>query len=948
MSAFRLLVAGLLLSVSTVASAEKKIITSPNDNRDYQVVDLSNQLQVLVVSDMEAKNSAATLAIPVGSMHNPDEQLGLAHYLEHMLFLGSERYPIINDYSKFMRLNGGYTNAYTAQERTVYGFEVNDKVFPEALDRLGDVMRAPLLDETYANKERSTVNAEHQTYKGQDARKFYTLDRYTLNPAHPISRFSTGDLSTLKDKPGSNLQQELVRFFEQNYSANTMKAVLYGPRTTQDLAKLAEQYFTQIPNRNAKVPTILAPVVTAKELAIEASLKPSADIKALKISFLVPSVKDYYPYKPGGFISRILGSDRDGSLSAYLQQAGLVESLTAGLDTLYAPNTSNVTIQFQLTEKGLKQQDDIIAATFAYIELIKQTGVNQTQYDALAKSLENRFTYLPKSAGFNYSMSLVASMLLFPVEDIIYSHYRLDGFKPKLINNLLAELTPERVRIFVMSPDVKGDQTLYRYGDSYKVEPISNQRQQAWLKQVPSLTAKMSLPSGNRWLPESEAILPAEHQQQAVQLVNSDNVSLWFKQSEYFKEPKGSLSVELNNELSHLSVQNRVTMAMLIGEILPKKLVGLRYEAEEASLSFSVTGNNGLTVSTSGFNDKQGALMLQLLQDIRQTPLQEQDLALAKVELKRQIENKKKGQSINLAFSEFRNLVRVPSWSDADLLAAVDKVTLADLTQLREQIFQQSSLRMLVTGNFSSTQAKELQQQVLAQIKLNEAPFYHINRIKPEAKRRVNWHTQSEMGDAALGYIFISTEKGLDNKAAADLLNKIAYSEFYDQIRTQEQLSYSPFTASFPVGDYAAFGLFTQSPEKGPGDLQQSFERFIRNFDSILKSYKEADFNEVKQAYIANLTKKPSNRGEEFAYIAQLWQEGKPDLNEKAQLVAALQQTTLADIQAFYQHTVISQDNEQYLIQVVGSNFADAALGKLANAQEIKSLSQWQKQAVAQ
>ena len=208
----------LFLSVTTFANAaipepamkSFKIINtsikqSPNDPRLYQVIRLSNSLEVLLVSDPDLENSAASLSVPIGCMHNPDQQLGLAHYLEHMLFLGSERYPTINEYSKFMSQHGGYTNAYTSQESTVYGFEVNDRFLGEALDRLADVMRAPLLDQKYAEKERNTVNAEHKTYFDNDMRKLYALQRYTLNPKHPMARFSTGDLSTLVDKPGSKL-----------------------------------------------------------------------------------------------------------------------------------------------------------------------------------------------------------------------------------------------------------------------------------------------------------------------------------------------------------------------------------------------------------------------------------------------------------------------------------------------------------------------------------------------------------------------------------------------------------------------------------------------------------------------------------------------------------------------------------------------------------------------
>ncbi|MCE2572416.1 insulinase family protein [Motilimonas eburnea] len=931
----------LLCCCLLIAPLQAQIITSPNDDRDYKVITLDNQLEVLLVSDPSAKNSAATIAVPVGSMHNPDTQLGLAHYLEHMLFLGSERYPEINDYSKFMRLNGGYTNAYTAQDRTVYGFEVNDKVYGEALDRLGDVMRAPLLDEHYADKERSTVNAEQQTYKGHDGRKLYALERFTLNPDHPMSRFSTGDLETLKDKPGSKLQDELVTFFNAYYSANLMKAVLYGPRDLATQEQLAKQYLTQIPNRDAKTPLILAPLVTEKELAIEASLKPSSDIKVLKMSFVMPSFAEFYPYKPGIFVSRILGSDRSGTLSDYLQQAGLIESLMAGFDARYSPTDSSMTVQFQLTDAGVRQQDKIIAATFAYIELIKQTGVTQAQYQALEQSLTNSFAYLPKKGGFSYSMVLVANMLSLPTEEVISAPFRLDGFNPELVKQTLSYLTPERVRLFVAHPEVVGDKVLYSYGDSYRVAPISASRMKQWQQQLPVLTKAMHLPEGNRWLPEDKSIVKPEHQQQAVELVKQPGLSLWFKQSAFFQEPKGSIAVELNNDLLDRSAQQRITGALL-NEILAKQLVGLSYEAGEANLSLSVTTSNGLLFTTGGFSDKQSELMLTLLDTVKSAKFSQQALDLAKVEIRRLIENKLKDQSMSLAFAEFRNLVRLPSWSDQTLLTELDKVSLAQLTQLRDDMFSQSALRMLVTGNFTSKQAIALQQQVVKRAPIAKPDFYKLTRITPQPNQRLAWSLASEMGDAALAYIFISTKAGEAGQVQAELLNKIAYSDFYDLIRTQDQLSYSPFTLSFPVDDYAAFGLFTQSPEQGPKHLKQRYDFFIQQFAKKLADYDQGEFAKIKQAHIANYQKKPSNLGEEFGYIQGQWDDQKADLNTKAKRIALIEQTTLKQVQDLYQSMVLGKDNEQFLIQVRGSQFVESPLAELTGSTKVTDLDKWQ------
>ncbi|MGJ8581415.1 MAG: insulinase family protein, partial [Psychromonas sp.] len=528
------------------------ITQSPNDKREYQVIRLTNQLEVLLISDPDLKNSAASLSVPIGSMHNPDSQLGLAHYLEHMLFLGSQRYPVINEYSKFMSQNGGYTNAYTAQDVTVYGFEVNDDAFGEALDRLGDVMSEPLLDEQYAEKERHTVNAENETYVDNDMRKLYALQRYSLNPAHPMARFSTGNLATLVDKPNSKLQEALVAFFKAHYSANTMKVALISPRSINSMEGIATKFLTQIPNTNATTPVITTPLLTDKQLALEVQMKPTVDLKLLQVNFLIPSVKDDYMYQPGGYISRLLGSDHKGGLSDYLQNKGLAESVSAGFYGAHSDQYSQFSMTFKLTKKGLTQQDTVLASLFAYIDLIKEKGINQLQYSEQKKSLDNYFQFLPKQAGFQYVMSLSANMQKYPLQDLLSYSFRLDAFKPKLITQLLAGLTPENSRVFLVSPDASVNKDIPFYKGQYAQYKMKTSRLQSWLALAKTIQPKMTLPVRNDWLPEDLTLVQEEKSKQAIPLVKESGLSVWIKQSQ-LKQPKGSYRLQLNNNLTDQS-----------------------------------------------------------------------------------------------------------------------------------------------------------------------------------------------------------------------------------------------------------------------------------------------------------------------------------------------------------------------------------------------------------
>ncbi|KAA8517094.1 hypothetical protein F0562_017387 [Nyssa sinensis] len=102
-----------------------EIMKPRTDNRDYQRIVLQNSLQVLLISDPDTDNCAASMNACVGSFSDPEGLEGLAHFLEHMLFYASEKYPQEDSYSKYIIEHGVSTNAFTSSEHTNYYFDVN-------------------------------------------------------------------------------------------------------------------------------------------------------------------------------------------------------------------------------------------------------------------------------------------------------------------------------------------------------------------------------------------------------------------------------------------------------------------------------------------------------------------------------------------------------------------------------------------------------------------------------------------------------------------------------------------------------------------------------------------------------------------------------------------------------------------------------------------------------
>ena len=102
----------------------KHLDKHPLDKSEVRKLTLDNGIKVYLLSNPEFNVSAASMVVEVGSLENPSNREGLAHFLEPMLFLSTEKYPDVDVYSTYLNSNGGMSNAYTARDHTNYQFQV--------------------------------------------------------------------------------------------------------------------------------------------------------------------------------------------------------------------------------------------------------------------------------------------------------------------------------------------------------------------------------------------------------------------------------------------------------------------------------------------------------------------------------------------------------------------------------------------------------------------------------------------------------------------------------------------------------------------------------------------------------------------------------------------------------------------------------------------------------
>ncbi|CAM9402879.1 unnamed protein product, partial [Laminaria digitata] len=224
------------------------ILMSPMDKRHYRWLRLPNGLKALVISDPNATKSAAAMSVDVGAASDPDGLPGLAHFLEHMLFLGTSKYPKENAYKSYLSKHGGRSNASTSMDATTFKFEVGAEHLRGALDIFSQFFVSPLFSESSTGRELLAVDSEDSKNRTNDGRRILQVLKALADEDHPYSNFSTGNLKTLKDDvpEGVDTRRELLAFHGKHYRASNMALVVLGKEDLDHLEGWAKECFKEV------------------------------------------------------------------------------------------------------------------------------------------------------------------------------------------------------------------------------------------------------------------------------------------------------------------------------------------------------------------------------------------------------------------------------------------------------------------------------------------------------------------------------------------------------------------------------------------------------------------------------------------------------------------------------------------------------------------------------
>jgi insulysin len=704
-------------------SASSSVRKPLTDQRRYEYATLEeNGLKVLAVEDPKAVKAGFAVAVQAGSFYDPPELPGLAHFCEHLLFLGTKKYPDEASFDTFMSEHDGSNNAFTEQERTVFFNEVAHEGFEEGMDRFAQFFIEPLFKQDMVGRELNAVNSEHEKNKPDQGRRLWEVLRGTAREDSVLSRFYTGTVESLHHGD-AGVVAALRKYHDANYCAPRMSLVMISNRTLDVQLKSARRHFAAVPKGKCGAPTDFGsqgmpapfnPDHLGQMLRMGTDSTPT-----LWMMFPLPPTLKFYQESPTQYVEYVLGYAGPKSLRSRLKRGGWITDLNLQVDETSAATL--VFVMFDLTPKGVEEVEDVAGSTLAFLRLVKEEREAEVPavYDSLKQMSRVSFDYVEAPDSVMDGVSdLASSMAQFPPEDVLTgSNGRIEKTDPSLVRKLLAALAdPRNLNLALATPGFNASSASHfeKYYDiHFQQERIPESWLQRWSAEEPTKEGLAS-PPPMRYAPTALAVINDTAGATPVALEvfsegwrnNTANhkhasLELWWKGRGGFPLPKAQLRLKLSLPKESSAGASPEAFRRLHAELVGLVLEEATDDLKNCGMEFNIlAGADGYHFGLDGYDQHLDALLVQVLEGFMNPDFSSADFASARRKVVNDLSDVTRSMPYELAMDALSALTTDDVSSREEVLDAVGHL---DEAALRSSLaaFRQGGVRaqLLVVGN---------------------------------------------------------------------------------------------------------------------------------------------------------------------------------------------------------------------------------------------------------
>ncbi len=468
-----------LLATASVATAQRTVSTGPQNAPLTAVVPvdpritigtLPNGLRYYLRANKQPQGRAELrLVVNAGSILEDDDQRGLAHFVEHMCFNGTQHFPK-QDVVAFLQSTGmrfgAHINANTSFDQTVFQLQIptdNPAVIDRSLLILEDWAHAVSFDPDEIDKERGVVLEEWRTGLGAGARLLDVELPVLLKDSRYAERLPIGKPEIIRSFP----YERLKKFYTDWYRPDLMAVIAVGDFDPARIEALVRSHFGSIPAAVSPRPRPTYDVPDHPGTRYIVATDPEATSTTLNVSSITaaPDQTTIGAYRQQT-VERVFG----GLLSArFAEMAQKPDAPFLDADTsrgLFVNTAQATTLSALVADGGVEKG---LAALFTEADRVAKFGFTQTELDRFRLSYQQAFAQLAASNDEHTSDSLADEyirnfMQQEPIPGIAYENGLVQRFMPEItladVNSLARDWVPDRNRVVVVSAPKKAGVTV--------------------------------------------------------------------------------------------------------------------------------------------------------------------------------------------------------------------------------------------------------------------------------------------------------------------------------------------------------------------------------------------------------------------------------------------------------------------------------------------------------
>ena len=852
---------------------------SKSDNFDCQIRVLKNGLKALLVSDPEAEKSSASLGVNVGSFIDLPDENGLAHFCEHLLFMGTEKYPSENEYENYLSKHGGNSNAFTSGDKTVFYFEVNNDAFEGAVDRFAQFFISPTFNEDSVERELNAVDSEFSKNKNNDTWRFFHLFNTELSPNCSFCNFSTGNKETLKHP---DIRDRLLKMYNKYYSSEIMNLIMYSKLSMDKLIKLVDDLFVLVPKReNFKMPRY-DEVKPYNESILKYFYKiiPIKDTDKIKFRWYLPFCENYY-VKPLNFLSTLFGHEGPNTITASLKRDSLITELITSKSE-YAKTFSTLELTVDLTKKGFENYKEVILRILKYIKTIQEKKINERFFNEVKDIEQLNFDFRSKKKPIDFTKNYSDYLISYKPEDVFTGSFLYKEYNEKLIRKYLDLLNMDNVNIYFISKSLEKecDLTEKIYGTKFSKEKIKITKEEIESYKCEHI---FDYPPENKFYPKNLDILPISENVPIYpeKIMDTENCRVWFLQDNIFKLPKGKIKVQFKfvKNLCNNSIIKNMTISHLLKKLIKLEINEMLYMASEANVKFKIKiYYNKLEIMIEGYNDSLKRGLQELLTKIQSidinTEKHKETLELHKNEFIKKRSNFFLDKSYKVNLDYMKRLLILPSIDLKNLLDYLSnaKLSLEDLISFKNNMLLETQSTWLIQGNLKKETSLEIVEMTnkLLKVDINKKitnSFYEPRTVKLE--NNINYiyrfkNPNKEEKDSSLCSVYQCGLLYGEEKQYFQILYSYLKDKFYDTLRTKETLGYIVTLTNTSLNENIHLIGIIQSSKKDPEYCSSRVRSFFNEKEKEIKEISDEEFNSYLKSRILFESKKDRDLDEQF------------------------------------------------------------------------------------